>query len=176
MFRPARCSLYLLCSQERERKNLFLFFFPFHCNTPNWCQRLVWWCGENNSHIGIGILKLYIYKYIHTHTVIAQPYHMGGLNELAKRKNWKDRIRQPTVARQGRESKPGVEQTPEKGADRLGSCPGLLPSVHKGSLLTWALCWHSFLSYNFLNRHKSRVSYIMTPSLPASIFVHLELI
>ena len=30
-FRPAACSLYLLCSQEREREKLILFF-PFHCN------------------------------------------------------------------------------------------------------------------------------------------------
>ena len=33
MFRPAHYSLYPLCSQERERRNSFLFFFAFHCNT-----------------------------------------------------------------------------------------------------------------------------------------------
>ena len=34
IFRPAHCSLRLLCSQEREREKLIrLFFFPFHCNT-----------------------------------------------------------------------------------------------------------------------------------------------
>ena len=27
MFRPAHCSLYLLCSQERKGKNSFPFFF-----------------------------------------------------------------------------------------------------------------------------------------------------
>ena len=31
MFRPAHCSLYLLCSQGRERKKL-IPFFPFPCN------------------------------------------------------------------------------------------------------------------------------------------------
>ena len=29
MFRPAHCSLYFLCAQERKRKNSFLFFFLF---------------------------------------------------------------------------------------------------------------------------------------------------
>ena len=31
MFRPAHCSLYLLCSQGRERKKL-IPLFHFHCN------------------------------------------------------------------------------------------------------------------------------------------------
>ena len=35
IFGPAHCSLYLFCSQERERKKLIplLFFLPSHCNT-----------------------------------------------------------------------------------------------------------------------------------------------
>ena len=29
MLRPAHCSVYLLCSQERRKKTHFFFFFPF---------------------------------------------------------------------------------------------------------------------------------------------------
>ena len=34
MFRPAHCSLYLLCSQEKGKKNSFLSF-TFHCNNTS---------------------------------------------------------------------------------------------------------------------------------------------
>ena len=42
MFRPAYCSLYFLCSQERERGKTHSFFFSFHCNknAPNKIQSI----------------------------------------------------------------------------------------------------------------------------------------
>ena len=42
MFRPAYCTLYFLCSQEREREKLIPFFFYFHCNkkAPNKIQSI----------------------------------------------------------------------------------------------------------------------------------------
>ena len=48
MLRPAHCSLYLLCSQERERKNSFPFFFPFHTQLVSETCMLMW--GEKLTH------------------------------------------------------------------------------------------------------------------------------